>query len=278
MKQDVQVRHNKKVHDTVASSYEAIHTEIYNPTEQSRIARALGDAVGKLAAPPQSPLILDFGAGTGNLTGHLLKLGATVVAADVSPRSLARLKEKYPQSDRLQLLELNGVDIRELNDDSIDMVATYSVLHHVPDYLAAVREFMRVVRPGGIIYIDHEAAPQIWRDDQPAYREYQAALQDAYGPSSAARLKRKLSNIFSYSAWLRLANRKLYGLNEEGDIHVTKDDHIEWEEIERILLERCDVLTRQDYLVCREVAAPPPLHERFNGGPVDIRLLVCRKR
>lgn len=276
-KHNTQVLHNKKVHDSVATSYERIHSDIYNPTEQARIARVLENALSQICSSVEEPQVLDFGAGTGNLTGHLLKLGAKVVAADVSPTSLSVLTEKYTDVSRLELIELNGVDLSNLDDNSMDMVATYSVLHHVPDYLGAVREFLRVVKPGGIIYMDHEVAPHYWSEDCEDYKTYKLALQEAYGSSLSVRLTKKLMNLFSYNAWRRLVNRKLRGLNDEGDIHVTKDDHIEWPLIERILLEECELLTRHDYLVCREVDEGPILYKQYESVISDMRMLVCKK-
>ena len=32
---------------------------------------------------------------------------------------------------------------------------------HIPDYLGAIREMIRILRPGGFIYIDHESSPVV---------------------------------------------------------------------------------------------------------------------
>ena len=136
------VNHNKHVHDSVVPIYERLPAEIYNPTEQARIAGVLKDAISKVTAAAEVPLVLDFGAGTGNLTSHLLNLGARVVAADVSLKSVALLKEIVSETGRLEIVELNGVDLSNLEDGWFDMVATYCVLHHVPDYLGIVKEWL----------------------------------------------------------------------------------------------------------------------------------------
>src|SRR5450759_2052792 len=47
--QNAQVRHNKQAHDAVASSYERKHTEIFNPTEQARIALVLEGAMVRIS-------------------------------------------------------------------------------------------------------------------------------------------------------------------------------------------------------------------------------------
>lgn len=276
--QNTQVRHNKKVHDAAASSYERNHTEIYNPTEQARIANVLEDAISRIATLAEGPLILDFGAGTGNLTGHLLRLGARVVAADVSKKSLVALTEKFAGTNRLEIVELNGIDLSTFDNNSLDMVATYSVLHHVPDYLGAVKEFVRVVKPGGIIYIDHECAPCVWQEGNRSYENYMMEYRSVYGRSLSQKVVSKIMNLFSFSAWRRLVNRKLFGLSEEGDIHVTKDDHIEWDLIEDIFRAQCDLVIRRDYLVCREVSLRAPLHSRYADVCADMRVIVVKKR
>lgn len=273
-----QILHNKSAHDLIASSYDQTHVEIYNPTEQARIEQILKLAISQMSTSSNSPFsALDFGAGTGNLTGHLLKLGMRVVAADVSPKSLSILKEKYPGTNKLETEVLNGIDLLNIKNDSFDMVATYSVLHHVPDYLAIIKEFVRVVKPGGIIYIDHENAPGVWLDDSDEYNAYKKELEATYSQSFVAQLFRKLKLLFSYKAWRRLVKRKLYGLNDEGDIHVFKDDHIEWSKVEELLLEKCVLIKREDYLVCREMNSTGSLYEKYNAKCVDMRVVICRK-
>jgi ubiquinone/menaquinone biosynthesis C-methylase UbiE len=273
----VQVQHNKRVHDLVASSYERIHTDIFNPTEQARLARVLEDAISQITTSAAVPLVLDFGTGTGNLTKHLLSLRTKVVATDVSPKCLVAAKKAFSETGRLETAELNGVDLSNFLDNSFDMVATYAVLHHVPDYLRIVKELVRVTKPGGVIYIDHEWCPSSWLGYSDEYKTYRKELQDAYGQPFMRRLARKLCILFSYNAWRRLVNRKIYGLAGEGDIHVFKDDHIEWHLIEELLLKQCVVLKRQDYLVAREVNSTPPIYEKYLANCVDMRVVICRK-
>ncbi|MGH7593998.1 MAG: methyltransferase domain-containing protein [Gemmatimonadales bacterium] len=38
------------------------------------------------------------------------------------------------------------MNLSNVKDRSVDMVATYSVLHHVPDYLGILPELLRVLR------------------------------------------------------------------------------------------------------------------------------------
>lgn len=145
------VAHNRKVHDAIAQSYDQIHGEILNATEQARIKSVIAQAVSAVCTPERKRTYLDYGAGTGNLTAHLLAYPAQVIAADISVQSLNEVRRKHQGMTTLHLLQLNGFDLSSIEDSSLDMVATYSVLHHVPDYLDIVCEFCRVLKPGGVI-------------------------------------------------------------------------------------------------------------------------------
>lgn len=272
--------HNSRVHDLIAPLYEARHGEIFNQAEQQRIHELLTYAVSCIRTGAEVPRVLDFGAGTGNLTRHLLDLGAVVVASDVSAGCLRELKSSARNAEHLELSILNGRDLSQFADESFDMVATYSVLHHVPDYLAIVREFIRVVKPGGIVYIDHEVCPAYW-EDRPEYLTYcrEVAESKFIRPHS---ILERISHVFRQKYRWRYLRSALWvrwnKVADEGDIHVHPDDHIEWTKIRNLLEPLCEILREQDYLVCRERAVPPPAWEKWRGLCVDMRLLIARKR
>jgi 2-polyprenyl-3-methyl-5-hydroxy-6-metoxy-1,4-benzoquinol methylase len=150
---------NIELHKSEAAFYDRIHYPIRNHAEQKRLRKTLGFA--KLQIQSDDLSALDFGAGTGNVTEKLLTLGFHVVAVDLSEEMLAVLRMKNKQSldsGRLKTLALNidGATIKE----QFDMVTSYSVLHHLPDYLRSLKELLRLVKLGGICYIDHERVPK----------------------------------------------------------------------------------------------------------------------
>jgi ubiquinone/menaquinone biosynthesis C-methylase UbiE len=260
-----QIERNIAIHNRVAQSYEALHGEIFNDVEQGRLARALArarDAIRSGAGPPRA---LDFGCGSGNLTRHMLDLGFHVTAADVSPDFL-RLVERRFASDRLALLEMNGRDLANVADGSFDLVAAYSVLHHIPDYLAALGELARVCAPGGVIMLDHEQNEHYWRRD-PAYNEF-----------------RRRAQRFDWRKYLTPSNylhrvRRLFDPrhSNEGDIHVWPDDHIEWDRIKtRLAGEGLEIVVEEDYLLYRKLYRPE-VYRDYVGRCTDTRLMIFRK-
>jgi SAM-dependent methyltransferase len=272
------IDHNRQMHDLLAPVYEGRHREIFNPVEQRRIHELLRSLL--LQTPAQAaPSVLDFGSGTGNLTLQLLGLDADVVAADVSEGSLRELRATAGRRSSLKTRVLNGRDLHGFDSGAFDMVATYSVLHHVPDYLAVVDEFVRVARAGGIIYIDHEVCPSYWEDD-PEYLAYLADLERSR-PSLAESLLHALPKLLTCKGWRYLWGRlRLQGaeIADDGDIHVHKEDHIDWAAIRERLEPCCDIVAQEDYLVCREQQDPPPVWSRWRNRCADMRLIVARKR
>lgn len=154
------VTKNAIIHDKIAKNYEEVHREIFNSIEQQRIRTTLTKVVNVIEQSPSEICALDFGAGTGNMTNHLLNLGLDVTAADVSKECLHVVKFKY--GCPTILLENGSTEI--LSGNAYDLVCLYSVLHHVPDYLALPYELDRICRPGGIIYIDHENSSRYWEN------------------------------------------------------------------------------------------------------------------
>lgn len=273
------IAHNSRIHDMIAPLYETRHGEIFNRTEQQRISDSMAFAVKHIRTGSYVPRALDFGAGTGNLTRHLLGLGAEVVASDVSAGCLRELKILSGESERLECSLLNGHDLSQFDNESFDMVATYSVLHHVPDYLAVVREFVRVLKPGGVVYIDHEVCPAYW-ENRLEYLTYCREVVELQTVPPET-LFQRLAYIFRQNGWWRYLSSTLQvrwnKVSDEGDIHVHPEDHIEWPKIRSLLEPFCEILREQDYLVCRERTLPPPAWEKWSGRCVDMRILIAGK-
>ncbi len=157
---------NIEVHKSEAEYYEALHPEVYSKKEQKRITTQLA-AVDKQISTNQEQA-LDFGAGTGNLTGKLLELGYTVTAVDISPDMCAILRRKFTIEITSGKLVVINSPIEELTfkDGQFDLVTCYSVLHHLPDYLSTLVALAKFLKPSGFLYIDHEASPSYWRNER----------------------------------------------------------------------------------------------------------------
>src|SRR5436309_1105100 len=144
--------------------------------EQGRRHAELERARGEARTDASPPRALDLGCGTGNVTRHLLELGARVLAADVSPEFLTTVDRRYAGTERVETFRLNGRDLAGIPDGAVDLVCAYSVLHHIPDYLAAIGEIARVLAPGGIAFLDHEVNDNFW-DPEGCFRAMLDAVE-----------------------------------------------------------------------------------------------------
>lgn len=263
--QEQQIARNVAVHDSISRKYEALHGEIFNEVEQARLRSTLEAARDAMRSEAEPLQALDFGCGSGNLTRHLLALGLEVTAADVSEGFLDLVGSRYP-AERLQTFQLNGRDLGGLADDSFDLVATYSVLHHIPDYLAAVAEMARVCKPGGVVVIDHEPCEAYWAPN-PEY--------DAFRKAALRFDWRKYLTPSNYLHRLRRVFDPRH--SNEGDIHVWPDDHIEWDRIKAVMAASgFEIAVEEDYLLYRSLYRPD-VYERYAGRCADMKAMIFRK-
>jgi SAM-dependent methyltransferase len=157
----------------------------------------------------------------------------------------------------------------------LDLAGAYSVLHHVPDYLKAVGDMARVVRTGGIIYIDHERNRSFW-NPTPEYQEFQRLGRTRWLRLTGPEGWRKFLRPSNYLMKLRRLRDRRYTF--EGDIHVWPDDHIEWDLVERQLKEcGCKVLLKEEYLLYQR-GYRLEVYQRFKDRCADMCLLVAGKR
>lgn len=260
-----QIERNIAVHNQVAQKYEKLHGEIFNAIEQERLASALTRARDAIRTGTNPPKALDFGCGSGNLTRHMLALGFEVTAADVSPDFLRLVERRFP-SERLSLLQMNGKDLSNVTDSCFDMIAAYSVLHHIPDYLGSIEELARICKPGGVIMFDHEQNQAFW-DGDPLYRQFQReALRFDW---------RKYLTPSNYVHRVRRIFNPRY--TNEGDIHVFPDDHIEWPKIEALLGKLgFETIAKEDYLLNRALYRPE-VYQQYRDRCTDTRMMQFRK-
>lgn len=93
--------------------------------------------------------VLEIGAGHGAFTDALLATGAAVTVTEMSPPSAELLRERYRHNAAARIvLDETGEAASELGD-TFDLVVCASVLHHIPDYLSAIRSWIAITEPGG---------------------------------------------------------------------------------------------------------------------------------
>lgn len=267
------IEHNATAHDIAAGHYDSKHVEIFNPIEQARLTGTVGEAIAFTGRP--SPEVLDVGAGTGNLSLKFLAAGCRVTAADVSAQSLERLVRKASPGAPIRTQVLAGERL-PFPDASFDVACCYSVLHHIPDYLLTVREMARVLRPGGLFYVDHEASPRSWEGD-PVLAEYRSLTRLTLGEHiwSLLRTGEAFTPAFAKTVYMKAFVDRRY--EREGDIHVWPDDHIEWDKIAAALASGGVKIERTQEYLHFVPRGGVELYERFRDRCTDMQFVFARK-
>jgi SAM-dependent methyltransferase len=101
--------------------------------------------------------ILEIGCGVGRVGAALAPLCRRWVGADVSANMLTHARERLRGFDNVELVELSGWDLAPIPSSSLDVVYCMVVFMHLDEWerFAYVREAMRVLRPGGRLYVDN---------------------------------------------------------------------------------------------------------------------------
>ena len=166
---------NVALHRLEAKYYELVHPEVYNLTEQKRLISTLKKADKLLDdSPNRSKKALDFGAGTGNITGKLLKLGYNVTAIDISKEMCDIIKKKYKKyldSEKLKIIN-SPIENISFEKGEFDLITCYSVLHHLPDYIGSLKKLTKFLKKEGIMYLDHEKSPSYWKKESIPLAEF----------------------------------------------------------------------------------------------------------
>ena len=194
------------------------------------IDRALSAALGE-----SSVAILDAGCGTGGLIGRLGRrhptwrwtgIDLSELACDFARRRLVGKPQSQPPGHSApSAVEIHhgSVEALPFAADSFDAIVSADVLYHVDDDGAALREFARVLRPGGVVILNVPAYQWLW-----SYHDVAVHSRRRYNrPDMLARLATANLMPRQVTYWntlpfpLVVARRKLLPPPKDGsDVHL----------------------------------------------------------
>lgn len=165
--------------------------------------------------------ILDVAAGTGSSAVLLAKAGAQVVCCDFSEGMIAQGRRRHPQ---LEFIHADAMDL-PFDDNSFDACTISFGLRNIADPSVALRQMMRVVKPGGRLVVCEFSSPRapgaqaVYRKVLPRVVPWTArhvnSNLDAYEylAESIAQWpdQRELAELISASGWTRVRWRNLTG-------------------------------------------------------------------
>jgi ubiquinone/menaquinone biosynthesis C-methylase UbiE len=128
------------------------HFDLLAPVYDRLIAPVLGspdpERWRELLRLPAAGWILDAGGGTGRISAPLQTLAGNIIVTDLSRRMLARAKERGLEA------VLGDVEQLPFADGTFERVLVVDALHHFAAQQSALREMLRVLRPGGRLVVE----------------------------------------------------------------------------------------------------------------------------
>jgi SAM-dependent methyltransferase len=104
--------------------------------------------------------VLEAGCGIATDGMRFVRAGARYTGMDFSPTALDLARRRLELEGRAARLVQGSIAALPFPDAAFDLVYSNGVIHHLPETALAIREFHRVLRPGGtaIVMVYHRAS------------------------------------------------------------------------------------------------------------------------
>ncbi|MEX2121703.1 MAG: class I SAM-dependent methyltransferase [Pirellulales bacterium] len=103
--------------------------------------------------------VLEIGPGAGRWTEALVRLASRLILVDVSARSLDVCRGRFAGVPNIEYHVNDGAALTAVLDEAVDFIWSFDVFVHISAETTAgyIKEFRRVLRPGGRAIIHHTA-------------------------------------------------------------------------------------------------------------------------
>jgi ubiquinone/menaquinone biosynthesis C-methylase UbiE len=135
---------SKVYFDNVATQWDTMRKGFFSESIREKAFSVVSIENGKVCA--------DIGAGTGFITEGIINKGLKVIAVDQSEEMISQMKQKFKDCDLIEYRKGVAENL-PIADNNVDFVFANMYLHHVDDPATAIKEMVRILKPGGKIAI-----------------------------------------------------------------------------------------------------------------------------
>jgi cyclopropane-fatty-acyl-phospholipid synthase len=141
--------------DPMTRCYSQAVFERDDETLETAQSRKLNFAIDACDLKP-GDRVLDVGGGWGSFTEHAGRRGIQVTALTISHQS-ERFMKDLVRRRQLPARVLNQDFLRYDSPKPFDAIVILGVMEHLPDYPAVLKRLLRLLKPGGRVYLDASA-------------------------------------------------------------------------------------------------------------------------
>jgi ubiquinone/menaquinone biosynthesis C-methylase UbiE len=133
----------------------------YDAMDHSEVNRAFAvdflDSLGESAEAPRAISILDVGTGTAQIPIEIAgrRKDLRITGVDLATNMLQLAQRTIIREGFVDRIKLDQVDAKGLpySPATFDAVISNSIIHHIPEPRAAFCEMVRVLKPGGRLFV-----------------------------------------------------------------------------------------------------------------------------
>lgn len=150
---------NIYVHSSIVSEYD--NEPHFRPENKKKVTNRLVSLINDLPKNPEKRL-LDFGCGTGFIIDLIKDRFHRIDGVDVTQAML----DCIDTTSGNIYLHNGPAEQTPFADSTFDMTTAYSFMDHLVDYKELLKEAFRVLKPGGLFYIDLNPNRKFWQSLQ----------------------------------------------------------------------------------------------------------------
>jgi ubiquinone/menaquinone biosynthesis C-methylase UbiE len=206
-----------------AQEYDAMdHREV----NERFVADLLDAGLRAMAAEAGEPVeTLDLGSGTALIPIELCRRepNVRVAAVDLAESMLDLARANIEVAALADRVALDRVDAKALpyDEGQFDCVVSNTLVHHIPEPKQSLAEALRVLRPGGLLFVRDLARPES--------EEELAALVETYCGESTARQRKLLADSLRAGLAVDEIRRIVESWNAPAEsVQLTSDRHWTW--------------------------------------------------
>lgn len=136
--------------------YDESATDWQRTVDRLGFPAAYESLLRRVAGHEAPSTVLDCGVGTGALSQALIRVLSApfaLTAVDVSPRMVEQAQNTLRDSNTDVTVRQADATALPYDSNTFDMVMTAHMLEHLPDPAVALREMVRVLKPGGRLLV-----------------------------------------------------------------------------------------------------------------------------